>query len=205
MMSCRGMKSMIEPENTQAPEDSATPTILCVDDEPNILSALRRAIVSFGYRVVTANSGPDGLQLLQKDPAEIVISDMRMPGMDGVSFLEYVSVRWPDTTRILLTGYSSLEATVDAINRGRVFSYIAKPWDDEDLQITIRQAFHHHEAMAENRRLANQVREQQLQLDDKDREIERLRRMNPELMDVERDAAGAISIEGDEDDDKQEH
>lgn len=175
--------------------------ILCVDDEANILSALRRTLTSFGYDVVTAKSGQEGLKHLQREPVPLVISDMRMPGMDGVSFLEYVSVRWPDTVRVLLTGYSSLESTIDAVNRGHVYCYIAKPWDDDDLKVTVSQALNHYDMIMENKRLADQVRAQQDQMQEQQREIERLRKHHPELMSVERDSGGAITIE-DEDEEQ---
>lgn len=176
--------------------------ILCVDDEPNILSALRRTLTSFGYRVIAASSGQEGLKLLQKEPVQLVISDMRMPGMDGVSFLEYVSVRWPDTVRVLLTGYSSLESTIDAVNRGHVYCYIAKPWDDDDLKVTVSQALHHYDVVMENKRLADQVRAQQDQMLEQQREIEQLKRKHPSLMAVERSDDGSIILgEDDEEND----
>lgn len=183
------------------PEESDV-KILCVDDEPNILSALRRTLTSFGYNVIAAKSGQEGLKLLQQEPVQLVISDMRMPGMDGVSFLEYVSVRWPDTVRVLLTGYSSLDSTIDAVNRGHVYCYIAKPWDDEDLKVTVSQALHHYDVVMENKRLADQVRAQQDQMLEQQREIEELRRQHPNLMSVERGSDGSITI-GDEDDEEE--
>jgi len=128
-----------------------------------------------------------------------VISDMRMPGMDGVSFLEYVSVQWPDTVRVLLTGYSSLESTIDAVNRGHVYCYIAKPWDDDDLKVTVTQALQHHDVLMENKKLADKVRAQQEEMEQQQQEIERLRQKHPKLMSVERDPDGAITIQ-DEDD-----
>lgn len=173
--------------------------ILCVDDEANILSALRRTLTSFGYNVITAKSGQEGLKTLQQEPVQLVISDMRMPGMDGVSFLEYVSVRWPDTVRVLLTGYSSLESTIDAVNRGHVYCYIAKPWDDDDLKVTVSQALSYYNVLMENKRLADKVRAQQDEMERQQREIEKLRRKHPKLMSVERDPEGAITIEDDED------
>lgn len=178
------------------PEESDV-KILCVDDEPNILSALRRTLTSFGYNVIAAKSGQEGLKLLQQEPVQLVISDMRMPGMDGVSFLEYVSVRWPDTVRVLLTGYSSLDSTIDAVNRGHVYCYIAKPWDDDDLKVTVSQALSYHDVLMENKRLADQVRAQQDQMQEQQREIDRLRKRHPQLMSVERSSDGGITIEDD--------
>ncbi len=92
--------------------------ILCVDDEPNILSSLRRLFRSQGYQVSTAESGKEGLQLLESQPFDIVISDMRMPEMDGARFLEHVRGRWPDTLRLLLTGYADIQSILYAINLG---------------------------------------------------------------------------------------
>ncbi|MBI2308605.1 MAG: response regulator [Rhodocyclales bacterium] len=114
--------------------------LLCVDDEPNILSSLRRLLRSSGYQVTLANSGAEGLQALEKEEADLVISDMRMPIMDGAQFLDEVRQRWPDTVRILLTGYADIASTVAAINRGEIYRYIAKPWDDNDVLLTIRKA-----------------------------------------------------------------
>ncbi|MFC5302545.1 HD domain-containing phosphohydrolase [Azospira restricta] len=114
--------------------------LLCVDDEPNILSSLRRLLRSSGYQVTLANSGAEGLEALAKEEADLVISDMRMPVMDGAQFLDQVRQRWPDTVRILLTGYADIASTVAAINRGEIFRYIAKPWDDEEVLQTIRKA-----------------------------------------------------------------
>lgn len=193
---------MNEPLRTQ-PEESEV-KILCVDDEPNILSALRRTLTSFGYKVISAKSGQEGLKLLQRESVQLVISDMRMPGMDGVSFLEYVSVRWPDTVRVLLTGYSSLDSTIDAVNRGHVYCYIAKPWDDDDLKVTVSQALHHYDVVMENKRLADQVRAQQNQMLEQQREIEELKQRHPSLMSVDRDSDGSISI-GDDDEEDTDH
>lgn len=114
--------------------------ILCVDDEPNILSALRRLFRQAGYQVTLANSGAEGLQCMTADPADLVISDMRMPEMDGAAFLSAVREHWPETVRILLTGYSDMASTVEAINRGEIYRYIAKPWEDADILLTVRHA-----------------------------------------------------------------
>lgn len=115
-------------------------SVLCVDDEPNILLALKRCLRLPGYRVRTADSGAQALELMRSEPADLVISDMRMPGtMDGAQFLELVRTDWPQAIRILLTGHADMGATVAAINRGRIFRYLSKPWDDAELQATVRQ------------------------------------------------------------------
>lgn len=115
-------------------------TLLCVDDEPNILSSLRRLFRAKGYRVLVAESGHAGLQVLASETVDLVISDMRMPEMDGAHFLELVRARWPDTIRILLTGYADVGSIIEAINRGEIYRYIAKPWDDNDMLLVVRDA-----------------------------------------------------------------
>ena len=120
--------------------EAKQPTLLCVDDEPNILSSLRRLFRAKGYRVLVAESGDAGLQVLATEAVDLVISDMRMPEMDGAHFLELVRARWPDTIRILLTGYADVSSIIEAINRGEIYRYIAKPWDDNDMLLVVRDA-----------------------------------------------------------------
>ncbi len=116
-------------------------TLLCVDDEPNILSSLRRLFRGSGYRLLTAEGGVEALKLLETETIDLVISDMRMPGMDGAQLLEQVRTRWPAATRMLLTGYADVHSTVAAINHGEVYRYLTKPWNDEELLLAVREAF----------------------------------------------------------------
>jgi len=128
-------------------------TLLIVDDEPGILSSLRRLLRPAGYKIHTAESGQAGLLVLEQEVVDLVISDMRMPEMDGAKFLEQVRARWPGTTRILLTGYADVNSTIEAINRGEIFRYIAKPWDDNDLMLVVRDALERRRLQNENARL----------------------------------------------------
>ncbi|MBC7860932.1 MAG: response regulator [Burkholderiaceae bacterium] len=116
-------------------------TILFVDDEPSILSALRRLFRPHGYRILTAESGAAGLEILSKEKVDMVVSDVRMPEMDGVAFLEKVNAGWPGTVRILLTGYADMSTTADAIGKSDIFCYISKPWDADELVLTVRSGF----------------------------------------------------------------
>ena len=138
-----------------APEGAAPTvrTLLCVDDEPNILSALRRLFRASGYRILLAGDGPQALEVLAKEPVHMVISDMRMPGMDGSQLLEQVRQRWPDITRVLLTGYADVKSTIAAINRGEIYRYINKPWNDDEMLLMVQQAFERHALQDEKRRL----------------------------------------------------
>lgn len=131
---------MSDPANLPAPNPEQMPKILCVDDEPNILTSLRRLFRGQGYQVFVASGGAAALSMLEAEPVDLVISDMRMPEMDGARFLEQVRNRWPDTLRLLLTGYSDIHSILDAINRGEIYRYITKPWDDNDILLIVRHA-----------------------------------------------------------------
>lgn len=127
--------------------------ILCVDDEPNIVASLKRLFRGSGYVVSTATGGLEAIAFLENEPVDLIFSDMRMPGMDGAQLLEQVRKRWPQTTRVLLTGYSDIKSTISAINSGQVFRYITKPWDDAEILATAKQIFEHHALAREKTRL----------------------------------------------------
>jgi len=115
-------------------------SLLFVDDEKNILNSLRRLFRTQGYTIHVAESGAAGLEVLREHPVDLIISDMRMPGMDGAQFLEAAAKERPRAVRILLTGGTDLGATIAAINHGRIHRYIAKPWEDTEITLTVRQA-----------------------------------------------------------------
>jgi len=138
--------------------------ILCVDDEPSILSALKRLFRSHGYAILTAESGQAGLDLLAQEPIDLVISDMRMPQMDGAQFLERVFQHWPATKRILLTGYADAASTIAAVNQGKIWSYIAKPWNDGELLMTVQQALAHSRLAREHAALTELTQRQNEEL-----------------------------------------
>lgn len=140
------------------------PCVLFVDDEPNILASLRRLFRSSGYKVLTAESGPAGLLVLEQEPVDLVVSDMRMPDMDGARFLELVRQRRPDTVRLLLTGYSDIDSILAAINRGEIYRYITKPWDDNDIMLVVRHALERRALELEKERLEALTRSQNEQL-----------------------------------------
>jgi len=116
-------------------------TLLLVDDEPDVLNALKRLLRRSGYRILTAGSAAEGLELLALNSVQVIVSDQRMPNMSGSEFLERVKKLYPDTMRIVLSGYTEVAALTDAINRGAIFKFLTKPWGDEDLREVIREAF----------------------------------------------------------------
>ncbi len=117
--------------------------ILFVDDEPQMLSALTRVFRGKGYNVITANSGLEGLSLLEAHQFDVIISDMRMPEMDGASFLAASCERSPNSRRILLTGYSDQESTIRAINDGHIHRFLTKPWDNQELRAKVEEEISH--------------------------------------------------------------
>jgi len=163
------------------------PVVLCVDDEPNILSALRRVLRGVECEVMTAGSGPAALDALRQRRADVVISDMRMPTMDGVEFLERVAVGWPEAARILLTGHAELGAAIGAINRGRIFRYITKPWNDAELDAAVRQGLELVGLQREKHRLEELTAAQNLELRALNDDLEcRVERRTSELAEVHR-------------------
>ena len=116
-------------------------TLLIVDDEMNNLSSLNRMLRRDGYRILLASSGQEGLDLLATNAVHVVISDQRMPGMSGTEFLGAVRRLYPDTIRIILSGYTDLEVVTRSVNEGAVFKFLTKPWDDQELREHIRDAF----------------------------------------------------------------
>ena len=139
-------------------------TVLCVDDEKNILQSLKRLLRLECYRLVTASSGPEALSMLDRAAAHVVISDQRMPEMNGVEFLSRVKDRHPDVIRIILSGYTDVDSITEAINKGHIYKFLLKPWNDENLKIEIRQALQQYDLIQDNRKLHERIIHQNEQL-----------------------------------------
>lgn len=138
--------------------------ILCVDDEPHIAAALRRLLRGAGHAVRVAGSGEEALALLEAESADLVISDMRMPGMDGAQLLARIRDRWPAVARVLLTGYADLQSTIAAINAAHVYRYLTKPWDDQELLTVVQQISDYQTLQREKERLEALTRAQNQEL-----------------------------------------
>lgn len=130
-----------------------TAKIIFVDDEPHILNSLNLLFMDEPYEIMTFDSPLKALEKMEEEEVAVVVSDHEMPEMKGTAFLEKVRYRWPETVRIMLTGHASLENSISAINQGSVYRFISKPWDNNELTMTIKNAFKHYELLLENRRL----------------------------------------------------
>lgn len=130
-------------------------TIVCVDDEEGILNSFRRLLKNLDVTVKLFNRGKDALEYIRSNHVSLIISDQRMPGIQGVELLQQSRELSPDTVRILLTGYTDIDASIDAINSGAIKYYLSKPWDDEFLLSRIKESLELHRATVENKRLNN--------------------------------------------------
>ncbi|HIK04970.1 MAG TPA: response regulator [Trichormus sp. M33_DOE_039] len=142
---------------------NSKPKILVVDDEPDNLDLLYRTFYR-EYKVLRATSGPAALDLLaQEGEVAVIISDQRMPIMSGTEFLSLTATQYPDIIRIILTGYTDVEDLVEAINAGKVFKYVTKPWEAEELKAVVRQALDTHNVLkARTRELTRTLRQESL-------------------------------------------
>lgn len=165
-------------------------TILLVDDEEDIGAALARLLRRDNYRILRAKSAAEGMKLLFDNEVGVVISDQRMPELTGVEFLTQVKELYPHTIRIVLSGYADIDAVMDAINRGAIYKFFTKPWDNETLRAEVLEAFRHHELILEKARLVKEIQtandmlaqvnlEWEAAVEHRDRQIERISHYHP--------------------------
>lgn len=177
--------------------------ILLVDDESNILRALTREIraiqpTDLDYRRIEVETFESPMEALDRaviKPFDLVITDYRMPEMNGVRFLESLIQYQPDIARIILSGRADMAGIIDAINNTRIYRFIGKPWEEHELRSALINALRQRDLMLENRRLADLVREQQRQLKLQSQELRRLETEHPGITQVEWDTDGAIRID----------
>ncbi len=149
--------------------------ILCVDDERNVLRSLRRLFLDSDYEILTAMSGDEGIEILGREaPVQIVISDYRMPGMNGVDFLKEVCRHWPHTVRIVLSGYADAAAIVGAINEGQIYKFIPKPWNDDELKVAISNALDCYFMQQKNIQLTKELESKNRELQEINDNLERI-------------------------------
>ncbi len=163
-------------------------TLLLVDDETSILSALKRLFRRDGYTILATDNAAEAFALLASQPVDVILSDQRMPGMSGVEFLRRVKESYPDTVRIVLSGYTDLQFITDAINEGAIYKFLTKPWDDAQLREQVREAFRGKEIADENLRLTAELRTANEELrayaEDKERQARQIETVLDTLQEV---------------------
>jgi two-component system probable response regulator PhcQ len=160
-------------------------TILIVDDEQMILKSICRVLRNEDYRILTATNGEKGLAILKDHDVHLVVSDQRMPGMNGIDFLKDIKREYPQILTIMLTGNAEIEIAMNAINEAGVYKFILKPWDDNNLKVTIRRALETLELIWERDSLLQQVKTRDTILED-------LENKYPGISKVERDENGYV-------------
>lgn len=163
-------------------------TILIVDDEEKILKAIQRTLRSENYSIFSATGGEEGLKLLEMREFDLVMSDQHMPGMDGVTFLQKVKAEQPQTLTIMLTGAKEISVAMEAINEAGVYKFILKPWDDDDLKVTIRRALESLDLVRERDALRERVKS-------RDTLLKNLEKEHPGITQVEKDEEGYLILE----------
>lgn len=163
-------------------------TILCVDDEPEVLEGLRRTLRRQPYRLLTATSAAEALQTIAAEPVDVIVSDIDMPGTNGLELVARIRREHPEIVRLLLTGDASLESALDAINQGEVHRFLTKPWDTNELRRTLHEAI---ERLDELRRAATAAATASV----RDRLLESLERSHPGITRIERtDGVYAVDL-----------
>lgn len=160
-------------------------TVLCVDDEINVLNALKRVFRKERFAILTASSGAEALNLLETNPVHMVISDQRMPEMSGTELMAQIKNLYPDIIRIILTGYTEVDTITESINKGHIYKFFLKPWNDQALVLETRQALEQFELTQTNKALHQKVLEQN----------ENFRRINDNLESLVQERTREVEIQ----------
>ncbi|GGY59857.1 response regulator [Marinobacter zhanjiangensis] len=168
--------------------------ILLLDDEANILTALRRLLRDEGWQVDTFTDAESAIDALQSTAYSVIVSDYKMPVMDGVTFLQFARQRQPDAIRLMLSGHGDRQSMINAINRAEIYRFLSKPWEEYEIQAAIRSAVDLYQVTLENRQLLDQVKRQNDLLRQREEELLRLEHDNPGITRVRRDQDGSIVI-----------
>jgi response regulator RpfG family c-di-GMP phosphodiesterase len=147
--------------------------ILCVDDEQNILNSLRRLFRKDGYELILCATAQEAMDALKAQPVQLILSDQRMPGMTGISFLTQAKEIQPDAIRIILSGYAEIGILTEAVNQGNVYKVIFKPWNDDDLRQNVKLALQQYDLIQKNKELQNAVMRQNEELKQLNQDLEK--------------------------------
>ncbi|MBU6953286.1 response regulator [Hahella sp. HN01] len=169
-------------------------TLAIIDDEENVLRAMQRILRKKPWKVLTFNDPYEAFDALKKEPVDLVISDYRMPEINGVELLNALKEIRPDALRILLSGQADIDGVTSAINDAEIYRFISKPWSDEDLLMTLENALEHNALVRENRRLLDLVRKQEGALKKQLEELQRLEAATPGITQVSWNEDGSIDL-----------
>ena len=163
-------------------------TILIVDDEINVLKSFQRSLRREPYSLITVTGGEEALLILEAREISLVISDYNMPKMNGMEFLKQVKTLYPHLLAIMLTGQAELNIAVQAINEAGVYKFIQKPWEDQELKVTIRRAIETIDLTSERDRLIQKVKSRDIILKE-------LESQHPGITKIKRDKDGVMLID----------
>ncbi|UTW07703.1 response regulator [Pseudomonas benzenivorans] len=169
--------------------------IQLVDDEPQILKSLKRLLNPQGWELHTFSDVYEALDALTAHDYAVIVSDYKMPNLDGITYLKFAKQRQPEAVRLMLTGHGDRQSMIQAINEAEVYRFISKPWEDYEVEGALRSAIDLHLLRKENRHLLEQVRRQKSSLELQQQELWRLETENPGLTRVVRDTDGSIIID----------
>lgn len=163
-------------------------TVLCVDDEKNILNSLKRLLRKEDYRLLTSSEPETAFELLKKHKVQIVISDQRMPGINGTEFLAKVKAAYPDIIRIILTGYTDVDSITESINTGNIYKFFLKPWNDQNLKLEIRQALEQYDLLASVKDLHKKVLKKNKELEAVNENLEDIVKKRTQALEIQNQA-----------------
>lgn len=169
--------------------------ILLLDDEANILNALKRLLRDEDWQVDAFTDAEHAVEALRAHHYSVIVSDYKMPVMDGVTFLQFARQRQPEAIRLILSAHGDRQSMINAINRAEIYRFLSKPWEDYEIQAAIRSAADLYQVKVENRRLLERVRHQNDLLRQREEELLRLEQDNPGITRVRRDEHGSIVID----------
>ncbi|MFH1768106.1 MAG: response regulator [Candidatus Omnitrophota bacterium] len=162
--------------------------ILLVDDEESVLNSLKRALRQEPCVIFTALSAEEAVSIVETQSVDLVICDYQLGGMNGLEFLEKILRDYPEIITILLTGHAELNVAIEAINKAILYKFIVKPWNNDDLRVTVKRGLEYRALLAENRKLLNKVKR-------RDEFIEQLEKENPGITKINRDEEGRIILD----------